>query len=430
MKMWTRIGLLFVLLCSTLSHAQTLGYQQRQLLKDAEGYLDEVEGTLQAITQKLSTMQSGGVVQMQDVQSCVSAKDRVVQRMDYANTRFKQLPAGNADVKEQLDRLPALQKSLAEVTAKIDGLRGGAQAALDQGNNPGYQADFNRLREIAVMYADPQILQSQLERAANVASQMPAVRAERTNIAQKYAALLQQSAPQSRELQGVLNHFDSQFGEFDRAVQQYKAQMYDKMNADIDELLRLGNEGVKEERPGYFGETGGVNSSLIVIDRKFALMSALAPEAPQTAAARQRIDSARQQLAAMKAKLNDAIVAGNNLPNDSYSGQDKADLINLVKSKWSQSGNAKTILKVGINSNDWQRDAFWEWRSTASAWYKTDRSRIQGYVLVQGNEKEAHAYYINISKDHLNNDSLAASFFNDPRAEVDVTYRMLMSKVR
>jgi len=406
-----------------------LDYRQKKDLTDGVDYLDEVDAYIADINKALAGMKPGDAsVPIQQIQNVIAARDRALQRLGYAKARFAKLPADNADVAAASARVPALEKTLADVEPRIAEIKGGVMKVIEQGSGAGYKADFDRLREITVMYGNPQILQSQVERAAEVVKQMAATKAERVRIGEKYADLLKQDTPASNEMRGVLRNFDSVFGEFETAEKAYAAEAPAKLGAEIEELIRLGNEGVKENRPGYFGETGGVNSNLKFIEQRYTLMAAALPGTPELAAARKRIEDARVQVKQMKAQLNDAIVKNNQPPNESYNGADKAELIKLITAKWAEGGNAKKVLKVGINSDNWQRQTYWQWQT--DAWYKVDKSRIQGHVLVQGNDKEAHGYYINLVKDHLANDSIKLHFFNEPNEEVDATYRVLLSKVQ
>jgi len=50
------------------------------------------------------------------------------------------------------------------------------------------------------------------------------------------------------------------------------------------------------------------------------------------------------------------------------------------------SGITSPVLKVGINSQNWQRSTRWEW-NRSNAWEKVDKSHVQGFVIVKQDDK-------------------------------------------
>ena len=138
--------------------------------------------------------------------------------------------------------------------------------------------------------------------------------------------------------------------------------------------------------------------------------------------------AANEQIKQMKASLNDAIIASNAPPEENYNGPDKDGMVALVKSKWAQSGVKGDVLKTGINSTAWKRDTRWQWLN--AAWYKTDVSKAQGFIVVKSDDKIASIYYINLSKDHTTQDKVAASYFDDLKAEPDVSRKVLLTNVK
>jgi hypothetical protein len=278
------------------------------------------------------------------------------------------------------------------------------------------------------MYANPGVIEAQPATAVDIIMQMGPAKAERRRIADKYVDLLKQTTQEARDMNGALNHFDKVFGEFEQKLNQFAGNAPAAIDADIEEALKMGRDAVEHKRHMYFGENGGVAQRLGWAWTKLRLLEAAAPGSPQTVAAKRRLDSAEKEVKSMQASLLDAIVQSNQPPVETYQGSDKDRLIGLVKTKWAESGVAAPVLKMGINSQNWRRETRWEWRT--SAWYKVDISRIQGFVIVKLDDKLAGIHYINLVKDHLAGDRIDAYFFNDPKEELDVLYKLPAANVK
>lgn len=420
---------LSVLVGEACAQEKRLDYRQEQALKDARYYLDQAEGIAKALEEKIKDWKVGDTsIQIGTVQNYLASKDKASQYLKNAADRFKQLPVGHSEVRPVADRYQPLVDSLSASETKLNAVHAGLKSVVEQGAGAGYKADFDRLREINAMYSNPRILQEQPERAIDVIKQISAVKAERQRIAEKYGDLLKQSTPQSRDMNGVLRYFDQQFGAFEQATQKYAAEAPAQIKKNLEDALKMAADAVAHKRHLYFGEGGGVNQQLSFARTRCSVLAAIAPNTPETTAAEQAIADATSQVKQMKASLNDAIIESNDLPNSSYAGPDKVELIGIVKTKWADSGVAGEVLTVGINSANWQRETRWEWR--AGAWHKVDYSKIQGHVIVKADEKLANVHYINITKDHLAQDAIKAYFFNDPKAEVEVGDKVLLAKVK
>lgn len=424
--------LVSILVCGVVSaQAKKLPYQQAQLLKDAKYYLDQSEGLLEAIDQKIGPMKVGDPsVQLRDVQTILNTTDKVAQYLKNADSRFKQLPADHPDVKAQADRYAALKPRLDANVSKATELKKGLDGIVNQGGTAEWKADFERLREINQMFGDPQILQTQPERAIDVIRQIPAVKAERARIAEKYGALMQQNTPESRDMKGVLNYFDERFGGFDRACQQFAAEAPAGIRKEISDATKMGEGAVAEKKHAFFGEGGGVAQQLGFAQTRLDVFSAIAPDSAEVAACKNELAAARENLKQMSASLQDNIIAANKVPNQTYSGGDIPALVAMIEAQWKEAGLPNEVLKTGINSTEWRRDTRWEWSSASKAWQKYDKSKLQGFIIIKRDDTRASVHYVNFLRNHLANDSVTAYWFNDPKEELSVTYLMLLSNVK
>lgn len=417
--------------CVSMAIAQDrLNYQQEKLLKDAVSYLDEAENYITQLEGRIKDLKVGdSSVPIENIKSYLNYSKTSAERLEYAKNRFDQLPADNADVKPELARLAPLTESLAKVDTKLKELEAGLMKIVQQGEGAGFQADFDRLREITQMYADPQLIQRRPDAAIEVIKQMGAVKAERQRIAEKYADLLKQNTNHSEQMQGTLRYFDDTFGQFERATQAYAASAPAEIDANIAQAVQMGKMATENQTPAFFGPQGGVTEQLNYAQKRLDVFSAIAPDSAPVKQSADKLAAARTEVDQMQAALLEQIVQNNQPPAENYTGSDKGELIEIVKTKWAESGVTAEVLKVGINSDNWQRDVYWTWDGT-DTWNKTDKSRIQGFVIVKFNDTLAATYHINLVKDHLSSDRTDAYFFDDPKAEPIVLRKFPLSKLQ
>lgn len=431
MRLLTATAVLFVICGATFAQSKKLNYQQAQLLKDAKYYLNQCEGLLDAIDEVLGPMKAGdSSVQIGDVRKVLNTLERIKQYFANVENRFKQLPANHPDVKEQADRYSTFRQRAAEQEAKATQIMKGLEEVVGQGQTEQWKTDFERLREINAMFGDPQIIYTNPERAIEIIKQIPAVKAERARIAEKYAALLHQETGESRDMKGVLNYFDRQFGEFDRYCREFAADAPAEIRRDIAKANQLSETAIADNRPAYFSPEGGINQSLSQAQVKLDLLLAYLPDSPEAAACNSELAEARARIAQQAASLRETIIANNHVPEQSYSGPDRDAMVEMVLAKWKEANLPNEVLKAGINSNQWTRDTRWVWSSGYKAWEKYDKSRLQGFVVVRKDDTVAVIHYVNFLKDHLSNDKIAAYWFDDPKDEPSYSHLLLISNVK
>jgi hypothetical protein len=420
-----------LILCICSSHAaDRLDYKQEKLLKDAESYLDEAEGISKDLAEQIKNWRVGdSSIQIGTVENYITSKNTAVQRIGYANNRFKELPATNANVKKQVDRVKPLQEAIAASEKKLDEVHQSLKGVVAQGSGAGYKADFARLKEITQMFGNTQVFNTYPDGAITICSQMAPVKAERERMAKKYADLLKQQTGESEQMNSVLRYFDEQFGNFEKAANEYASESPGAIDQAVDENVKTAKEAAAEKKLGFFGPHGGINSSFKQTEVRYNVLASIQPNSPQTAAARKKIDDGVAQVKQIRASLDDQLLATNRPPEDQYNGADKQQMLDAIKAKWSQSGVAGDVLKSGINSSEWKRDAYWRFDGT-DTFHKTDLGKSQGYVVVKTDDKIATVYYINLTMDHLANDKIEAFFFVDTNNQPHVTRNFLVTNVK
>jgi hypothetical protein len=415
-------------LSSSLLAQTRLDYRQQKELKDATSYLDEVGGYIGGMEKALTGLKPGDPsVPIETVERLKTTRDKAAQRLGYANDRLKKLPAANADVTKQADRAAGFDKTLADLQGRIDAVAGGAEKAVQQGTGAAYQVDFDRLKEINQMFGDPQVLEQRPEFALEIVKQIPAVKKERARIADKYADLLKQDTPQSRDMKAALAYFDGQFGRFDQAATAYANEAPGKIDENLNEALKMAKQAAEQNKPLFFGPDGGVNQRLRWAESRQAVLAVVDPDAGKSAA--RKIADARSQAEKLRVSLNEQIVRNNPAPQTAYHSSDADALIAIIKEKWASAGLPNDVLRVGINATTWQRSTRWEWDGV-DTWRKVDKSHLQGFVAMKTSDTVANVYYVNLVKDHQADDKVTAHFFNDPKDERGVQYQFLIAKLK
>ncbi|HSI36402.1 MAG TPA: hypothetical protein VK986_22650 [Tepidisphaeraceae bacterium] len=389
-----------------------LDYRQEQSLKDAGSQLDRVEGMAKALAERVAKMKPGDAsVQLQDVKQLAADHKEALRQFGFAEVRFKQLPVTHSKVKPQYERLAPITASLAATGEKMAAVQAGLDKVVAAGQGEGFKADFARLREITEMYINPRLLETDPEAGVAAARQVPAVRAEREQIASKYAGLLKQTTAEANEMNGVLRRFDQVFGAFEAEVKRYAAEGPKAVEESADRAEKLAEQGAAEKKVGFFGEHGGVNDAL---RRARAINNVLAAVAPDAAkAGLLKIEAATARVAMHRATMEAQIIQANRPPDETYAGADKEALVGLVKQKWAESGGKGDVMRVGINSAQWSRSVRWE--RNAGGWYKVDASKAQGFVIVRLDDKLAAIYHVNLHRDNLAGERVTASMFDDPK---------------
>ncbi len=420
----------FALMTSASAQEKRLDYRQEQSLKDATYYLDQSEGILEQLNEKSKGWKVGdSSVQIQDVQNQLHNMDRVKQYITNTDNRLKQLPAENSKVKPEAERFAKVQKTYDTSRTRMEEIEKGLKGVVNKGSGGDYKADFDRLKEINQMFGNPQIFNTRPDSAVEIVKQIAPVKAERQRIATKYADFLKQSTPEANQMNSVLRYFDQQFGAFDAAATKYADEAPGAINAQVDETIKMAQGAAAEKKLGFFGQYGGIKSNLDQTEVRYKVLAAIKPDAPETAAARKKIDDGYAQVKQVRASLDADILNTNQVPDDQYNGPDKQQMIDAVKAKWSQSGVAGDVLKTGINSSQWKRDTYWRFNGT-DTFYKEDASHAQGFVVVKTDDKVATIHYINLTKDHQASEKIEASFFDDPKKEADVSNKVLLKNVK
>lgn len=404
-----------------------LDYRQEQALKDVQFFvrdLDGKAGALEALAQQVAKATDPNAVDYRDVTRAMNTITDARRKQQNALDRFASLPPdgrGVAETKKELDdviaRIDAAEKTFAPLNDQLTKL-------VDPSSYPNAKADFDRLREITSMYADTNKLAQDRPGAVAVLREMPAARAEYDRILADYKPLIGQQTELGRQFEGAGKYFVQKTTEFTAAADQQKQALPGEIDRDLEEIDKMVEVAVKEQRPAYFTE--GIPQRLGWVDDKAALLEVLDPAAGKTSL--EKIAAMRSSLKEREGSFREAVITANVLPPDRYQGADRGDLSQLAIEAWKKVQPDAEVLAVRIPSEQWTRETLWRYENRT--WRKIDRSKVQVQLAVKQDDRLAALRAINLWKDHLSGDKLSAFPLDDSPKESDPRFLLLIEKTR
>jgi len=228
------------------------------------------------------------------------------------------------------------------------------------------------------------------------------------------------------KLDNAVRYAEREIAEYDRYAKLYASKA--GIDEEFQRIQQSTKLGLENKSIGFFKPEGDVAKSLANARMKLAALEALDPKSKDIAPARESIEKAAGELKSIQTSMRKELIEANAPPPDEYRKADREKLIERINEAWSKGGTKETVLKVGIVSAEWTRS--FAWQKVGSEWLLSDRSRIQGYVIVAKDDAIAVRHSINLTKDHLAEDAISLSFLNDPIAEPDLANQIVRNKVK
>lgn len=406
-----------------------LDYKQEELLGNATFHIREVEGNAQLLTERTGAMreiEDQLAIDFRDVDALLGVVANAERKTGFANDTLVQLPGDGRGVKAARQRLT---NAAAKVTVAADYLRpldARLKDLIDPANYPEFDADLKRLRELSIMFARPEILETDLPLAAQTIPQAQPAYDEAIRLATKYARLIQQRTGQGERLEGAGNGFLKNHAAFMERARAEQQALPGKIREDLATARRYADEAVAEQKPAWFN--GGIPQVMGFADQKVSLLAALDPEAG--AAMRERYDATRAGLKAQADQLRELIIRENTMPADNYEGEDRDKAIKVALSGWKVQQEDFEVLKVRIPAQAWKRETKWTYSN--GTWYFSDRSRLQVRLLVADHENPQLAIDrpVTVIKDHQAGDTMIGVPLWGFEDELPPSSYMLRTKIR
>jgi hypothetical protein len=255
-----------------------LDYRQEAALKDAQFFLREVEGHANAAAEAAKQVEKATDKQALDHRLIAGAMGNISTaegRVANINTRLASLPAEGAGVAELAAAVKTQEESLRASAAVLTPVHGMFVKALDPANYPEFDADLRRLGELAQMYGNPQLLQSDMPRAAVVVKEAPAAAEEAARTSKKYALLMAQKTDAGVRIGSAAQYFEKQLGAFAAAAAQTREGLPKAIDDDLARVDQLVKQAVDEKKPAFF--SGGIPSAMERGKEKLTLYAVRAP---------------------------------------------------------------------------------------------------------------------------------------------------------
>jgi len=382
-----------------------LGYQQVEVLKGAQFNLREVQGNAAALTELKAELQPVAdqlSINHRQVQNGMTTLENARRKAGFTQDALDKLPPDGEGVAETAAELAAANSELDAAQAYFAPLSEKLTALINPGNYPELNNDLKRLSELAQMYSNTMILQTNRPQAAAVMKQHKAAKDEAARIAQSYMPLMVQQTEEGKRVEGAGNYFLEKLSSFEAAAAQEYLALPAQIRSDLADADRLAQQAVNEQKPAFF--SGGIPQAMDFARDRLALYEVL--DSKQGKVLEAEVNAKQADLVKREQSLSQLIIQQNPLPPDRYSGGDRQKLVDVAIDAWKHQQKEFDVLASRIPSDAWARETLWTYSN--GSWYYVDRSKLQVQLIVADakNDNQAVILPINIIKDHQKGDSL------------------------
>lgn len=393
-----------------------LNYKQVQDLKDARFYLDQAEPEVDDLSAKAAELKpriGDPSVPLPQVLGYRQRLGNVVQKIQNANNRFKNLPLDHPEVREQAQRVAPMRDKLVAAERVFMDAERALRQALDGSNFPDLDKDLSRMKELSQQFNVAHWINDSPELAIPLIRQFPPAVEEYKRLVAKYGAVIAQQGPAGQQMSAAIKRWERVAGDLESAMKQFVQEAPQSVGGHFDQAIKLAEQAVAEKKPAFFA--GGVADQMRYAQVKMEVLEAItAGQGDVYASLKKRFEETAAKIASIEASLAEDIIRGNRLPPDRYAGADREQLVALVRARWLESNPKDEILAVRLIGTEWKRETRWEWSSGNRAWEKVDRSRLQANVIVRMDESKALLGVVNLVKNHMEADVVTAPPWDKP----------------
>ncbi len=383
-----------------------------------------MDGALKQLVENLKPVQDQSTIDHRLIAQGMNTIAQARQRSGLVREHFEALPADGQGLRPAVEELEQAMASVAASETVLTPIHKKLSALINPASYPNLTVDTERLRDLAGMYANPNLLVQDREQAAALIIEAQAAWEEHQRLIKQYATLIHQRTEEGERLESISRHFVKQFNRFAAAAQQQKAVLPGQIQADVDRATAMVSEATAKKNPLFF--TGGIPQQLDMAGQKLALYIALDPQGAH--ALQRKINQMRQGLKQQQAALKDQIIESNELPPDRYTGSDRDAVSKIATEAWKIVQRGAKLLAIRIPSQGWKREVMW--RNQTGSWYKIDRSKLQVQLIVKHDDKLAVVRPIDLWKNHLSSDQIKAFPFHEKDAELQPQEFLLLEKVK
>ncbi len=393
-----------------------LHYTQEKALKDARYYMNTVKGNFEAAKKVLDAYQAGGNDKPvhADIRAAVQTIDTAAEKHALAMKRLTTLPADHPQVAPVLKAANAAASNIESTSKALKVIDATLQKLTGMENYPQYNADLKKVQELGARYRDWDALVQQPERYAATVKEDEAVQKEIQRIAKLYQPLVDQKTRAGEQMMGVFRFYASKRKTFAEKLQAHRKVLPGEIDADIAEAKKMADKAVKDGKPLFFGEHGGIAQRMKWADQKVLVLTAYDAKAGDAYAT--RVKDARAALKQQAKQLEKQIIDANRMPATGYGAADIKSVVDTAVAAIKKQMADAEILATRVPSSAWERDT--RWRYSSGQFYRVDGSRLQVLVFVKANDDLAVCRPVNLYKNHLKGDAVSATPMDSPKDEL------------
>ncbi|MEL7472521.1 MAG: hypothetical protein AAGK04_04325 [Planctomycetota bacterium] len=397
------------------------------VFKNAKFHLRDVEGKV-AKVEEINTQVQGVedklTVDHRIVANAMATLEDAARKWVNARDALVQLPENGEGVEEVALRHSQAQAKIAYLDEQLSPVHTRLQALVNPASYPNLQSDMKRMQELSRMYSDTMAFTNNMPQAIAALEAAEGTMNELRQYVQTYLPYINQQTFESKNLgsvgEGLLNNYNT----FMAAAEEYKGVLPGKIREDLAEAGKYADQAVNEQKPAFF--QGGIPQRMGWAEEKLTLYEALDPAS--FPAMKGEVEEFKRALQQREKALETLIIKDNKLPSDNYAGADKAKLAELATKTWKRAQPDAKVLMVRFPAEQWNREKKLTYSN--GTWYEVDASKMQVQLIVQHDKELAVVRPVNLYMNHINNDKITPSNFDDIKDTVPPRRFIPLSKVK
>ena len=334
----------------------------------------------------------------------------------------------NADIQKDLDLYATVKEKIESGLA--------ASTKVDIANYPDLDQDKEFLGALYDKYSANKIFAEGNEaQAKSLMADYDQDKKAYDELDTKYATFIEgnqmASAPaykQAGDLKRSFRNAGQWMDKFAKAKADFVAGAGPRIEGLLAKARQMVDQAVQEKRPEWF-TGGGIQHSLIQANSGIDSLAGIKGEDdPQVKDLRAKYADLDAQVKQAEVDLKDSILASTGMPADAFTGSDKGQIIDLAVKEWNKKHADKKLLAKGISMPAWERKTEWRYQVDGTR-YKVDRSYLQVWVVIQTSDTIATQYFIELSKNHTQGDTVTLNAPSNLQGDVFKT-EMLLKNVK
>jgi hypothetical protein len=312
----------------------------------------------------------------------------------------------------------------------------GASVKMDINNYPDIDKDQEFLNALYDKYSATKIFAKGNEaKAKSLIGDYDKDKAAYDQLDKTYATFIEgnqaASAPaykRAGDLKRSFRNAGQWIDKFANARADFVANAGPKIEGLLAKAQQMVDQAINEKRPEWF-TGGGIQHAMIQASSGIDSLASIKGENDsQVKGLRAKYTALNTKINKAEVSLKDSILAATPMPADAFTGGDKNQVIDLAVKEWNKKHADKKLLAQGISMPNWERKTEWRYKVDNTR-YKVDRSYLQVWVIIQTSDTIATQYFIELSKNHIQNNTITLNAPSNLQGDVFKT-EMLLKNVK